>query len=214
MDRNKLKLVFLLTIVALPIGLATVSYQLMQGQSISSTSNNGELIIPVIDITEFAMQNSDGEPVFQSFETMVAGIDAEDYVPRPWSLLFLGTKSCDQACGDRLFYLRQLHRLLGADESRVARYYVNVGSAQEALDPRTQMMFSEAFSNMTVVYSEAEVLGSRLQSIITPSVDPIAEHYIFVADPLGNVMLYFTPDNTAEEVLEDLETLLDRSSLG
>jgi hypothetical protein len=33
-------------------------------------------------------------------------------------------------------------------------------------------------------------------------------------DPLGNVMLYFTPGNTPEEILSDLDTLLDSSSLG
>ncbi len=132
--------------------------------------------------------------------------------PRPWSIILLGTNSCDDVCGDRLFYLRQLHRLLGSDEERVARYYVNTTS--EELNANTQSMFEEAFPGLNMAYSQRDVLLSNLSSIIPPEVDPILEHYIFLADPLGNVMMYFKPENTADEILEDLEKLLDQSSLG
>jgi hypothetical protein len=213
-DRNKLKLILLLIAVALPIGLATLSFYAMQNQPGITTTNNGVLIMPVMDITELFMVDEQGVQVFQSFEELVAGIDAADYLPAPWRLFFLGSSSCDEPCGDRLFYLRQLHRLLGADEDRVARYYVNVGSRSQALDERTRQMFAEAFSSQLLVYSERDALLSRLTSILPEGVDPVAEHYIFLADPLGNVMLYFTPDNTPEEILQDIERLLDRSSLG
>jgi len=214
MDRNKLKLTLLLLAVALPIGLATLSFYVMQNRPVIATTNNGVLIMPVMDITEFAMVDEQGALAFQSFEELVAGVDADDYVPAPWRLFFLGSSSCDEPCGDRLFYLRQLHRLLGADEDRVARYYVNVGSGSQVLDERTRRMFAEAFSSQQLVFSERETLLSRLTSILPEGVDPVAEHYIFLADPLGNVMLYFTPDNTPEEILQDIEKLLDRSSLG
>tara|TARA_R110000772_G_scaffold26389_1_gene68059 strand:- start:4876 stop:5484 length:609 start_codon:yes stop_codon:yes gene_type:complete len=202
----------MLVMVALPLGMATFTFNFFQNEKIGTT-NNGELISPVMDITEFAMLDSDDRMVFESFETLVAGIDADDYVPRPWTLIFLGTNSCDDACGDRLFYLRQLHRLLGADEARIARYYLNAGAERE-FDERTRIMFDEAFTGMTVVYSRRAELLNNLATILPAGVDPTTEHYIFLADPLGNVMLYFTPENTPEEILEDIEKLLARSSLG
>ncbi len=212
MRKDKLKLTLMLVMVALPLGMATFTFNFFQNEKIGTT-NNGELISPVMDITEFAMLDSDDRMVFESFETLVAGIDADDYVPRPWTLIFLGTNSCDDACGDRLFYLRQLHRLLGADEARIARYYLNAGAERE-FDERTRIMFDEAFTGMTVVYSRRAELLNNLATILPAGVDPTTEHYIFLADPLGNVMLYFTPENTPEEILEDIEKLLARSSLG
>ncbi|MBN4075085.1 MAG: hypothetical protein COA71_01235 [SAR86 cluster bacterium] len=211
MDRANLKLTLLLATIALPIGLASFSFY--QGEGGSATTNNGVLISPVVDITEFAMEDQNGIEAFQSFETMVEGVEVDDYVPRPWSLIFLGTGSCDEVCGDRLFYLRQLHRLLSGDADRVARYYVNVGTSK-VFDANTQSMFNEAFTDMTKVYSQGDVLLNNLAAIIPEGVNPVAEHYIFVADPLGNVMMYFTPENTPDEILRDLEKLLDQSSLG
>lgn len=213
MNKDKLKLTLLLVTIILPISLATFSFYLYQGRGVGATTNNGVLISPIMDITEFALENHDGTAAFQSFEAMIAEIDADDYKPRPWSLIFLGTDSCDESCGDRLFYLRQLHRLLGADEGRVARYYVNAGE-NKVFDANTQSMFDEAFPGLKKVYSPAGILLNRLTAIVPDGVNPITEHYIFVADPLGNVMLYFTPENTPDEILADLEKLLDRSSLG
>jgi hypothetical protein len=213
MDKSKLKLTLLLATIALPISLATFSFYFYQGQGVSATTNKGILISPVMDITELVLEDQIGSPLFQSFEVMVEGIDAEDYVPRPWSIIFLGTNYCDDICGDRLFYLRQLHRLLGSDEERVARYYVNAGTTKE-LDTNTQRMFNEAFPDLNMAYSQRDVLLDNLSSIIPQQTDPVVEHYIFLADPLGNVMMYFTPENTPDEILEDLEKLLDQSSLG
>ncbi len=217
MDRSKLKLTLILAAVILPLSLATISYNFLQSRGGIATTNNGKLIIPVLDITDFAMLDEQGMPAFQSFEELIAGVDAEDYEPAPWRLIFLGSHSCDQVCGDRLFYLRQLHRLLGSDEDRVARLYVNVSAGSEdgrSLDEQTLQMFQEAFSMMRVVYSDGEALSTALSSLLPEGADPVSEHYIFVADPLGNVMLYFTPENTPDEILEDLEKLLARSSLG
>lgn len=213
MDKSKLKLSLLLAMIALPIGLATFSFYFYQGQGVNATTNNGTLITPVIDITAFTMEDENGSALFQSFEIMVEGIDAEDYVPRPWAMIFLGSNTCDVSCGDRLFYLRQLHRLLGSDEERLARYYVNAGASRE-LDANTQSMFNEAFAGLKLAYSQRDILLSNLAFILPDEVDPILEHYIFLADPLGNVMMYFTPENTPDDILEDLEKLLDQSSLG
>lgn len=213
LNKDKLKLTLLLVTIILPISLATLSFYLYQGRGVGATTNNGVLISPIVDITEFALENLDGTVAFQSFEALVAEVDAVDYEPRPWSLIFLGTDNCDERCGDRLFYLRQLHRLLGADEGRVARYYVNAGESK-TFEVNTQSMFNEAFPALKKVYSRTDILLNMLAAIIPEGVNPITDHYIFVADPLGNVMMYFTPENTPDEILEDLEKLLDRSSLG
>jgi hypothetical protein len=49
---------------------------------------------------------------------------------------------------------------------------------------------------------------------VPADINPANLHYIYVVDPLGNVMMYFTPENTPEEMLDDIDNLLDRSSVG
>jgi hypothetical protein len=73
---------------------------------------------------------------------------------------------------------------------------------------------AEQQPDMRVVYAGATALRQRLGTTAPAGVDPLTQHYIYVVDPLGNVMLYFTPENTAEDILSDLDTLLDNSSLG
>jgi cytochrome oxidase Cu insertion factor (SCO1/SenC/PrrC family) len=46
------------------------------------------------------------------------------------------------------------------------------------------------------------------------SVELDSKSYVLLVDPVGNVMMYYTQEHTAEEIMTDLETLLRYSSLG
>ncbi|MDC0598887.1 hypothetical protein OAP18_03520 [Gammaproteobacteria bacterium] len=214
MDSNKFKLSFLLLAAALPISLATWVFNAREIDGIRSTTNNGILITPVMDITEFDLRDTNGAEIFQRFEDMVAGIEIDDYEPRPWLLIYLGTKNCDNNCQERLHFLRQLHIRLSGESDRVERYYVNAGQNRESIDVSTQTLFANEFPDLKLAYSDASALLIKLARTTADGIDPIALHYIYVVDPIGNVMLYFTPENTTEEIFKDLDKLLDQSSLG
>lgn len=211
MTSDKIKLTLLMVITIVPISLATWMFVRHQEGGVGGTTNNGELIIPPLDITALDMRDADGEVLFRTFEEEVAGVDPADYVPRPWLLVYLGAANCDAACEERLYFLRQLHVRLGAEARRVQRYYL---STEDALTAETRERFEADFPGMTVVYAEAESLRANLSGTHDAGADPLAEHFIYVVDPVGNVMLYFTPANTPAEILNDLQRLLDNSSLG
>lgn len=214
MNWNRIKLIALMTIIFIPIASATWMFLRTEGMEISDTTNNGELISPVLDITELGLVDNDGEQLFQSFEDSVAGIDPGDYDPRPWMLVYLGGEVCAEACHERLYFLRQLHRRLGADSRRVERWYVAVGDGRFRVSEETASHFVEVLPEMKLAASEEEALRENLARTHAAGEDPISEHYIYVVDPVGNVMLYFTPEQTPEDILADLEKLLDQSSLG
>lgn len=214
MDKNKLKLTFLLLISALPITLATWSYNLRESNGVSSTSNNGVLVVPVVDVTALDLRETDGTPAFQSFEEMVAGVPPSDYVPRPWQLLYLGASACDDPCLERLYFVRQMHALLAGDSSRVERVYVHVGNDHAAMPAAELTALLDNQPGLRIVYADAATLQQQLSPSLKDAGDPIADHYIYVVDPLGNVMLYFTPDNTPDQILSDVENLLKRGSSG
>jgi hypothetical protein len=214
MDTNKLKLTFLLLVAAVPISLATWVYGVREVQGVDSTTNKGELVIPVIDITRLDLRDASGNPAYVAFEEHVSNVDPKDYEPRPWQLLYLGGSECNAQCEERLYFLRQMHKRLNAEASRVERVYVHVANGLAPLPEITQALLAEQQSDMKIVYATSTGLREVLAPSVPDNIDPTNLHYIYVVDPLGNVMMYFTPENTPEEMLDDLDNLLDRSSIG
>ena len=214
MDPSKLKLTFLLLVAAVPISLATWVFNMREEQGVSSTTNKGELVIPVIDITRLDLRDAEGQPAHVSFEDFVSTIAVDDYEPRPWQLLYLGTGACEEECAERLYFLRQMHIRLNAEAKRVERVYVQVEDTLAPLLETTRALLAEQQSDMKIAYATAAGLHEVLAPSVPTAIDPAKLHYIYVVDPLGNIMMYFTPDNTPEQMLDDLDNLLDRSSVG
>ena len=215
MNWNRIKLIALMTIIFVPISSATWLFVRSEGMEFSgNTTNRGTLITPVLDITELGLMDSDGSALFQRFEDSVANIDPANYDPRPWMLVYLGSESCDEVCIERLYFLRQLHRRLGSDERRVERWYAVVGDSGLRIDQASVEHFETVLPRMKLAASEEGRLRETLSATHAGDADPIAEHYIYLVDPVGNVMLYFTPEQGPEDILTDLNKLLDQSSLG
>lgn len=214
MDKTKAKLTFLLLLAALPIGTASWYFATHEYQGLLPTTNKGVLVNPVLDVAQLGLRNGAGEPAYLPFEVLVEGVSPEDYDARPWQLLYIGAPECDDTCVDRLYFLRQLHVRLGREFERVERVYVQASDEPGPLPAATAAYISEQQPDMKVVYAGATALKNQLRPTVPDGVDPVTQHYIYVVDPLGNVMLYFTPENTPEEILSDLDTLLDNSSLG
>lgn len=212
MNSNKLKLSLILLMITVPISLATLVHHFSVGSTDLGTTSRGKLIIPVIDVTELHLLDADNKPAYLSFEEMTANVKPDDYDPRPWQLLYLGDVNCDAVCQERLYFLRQLHIRLSGEASRVQRAYIVTGA--DDVDAATHQYLQQEQGDMRVLHVDKAALAAALQRSVDAGADPIAGHYIYVMDPVGNIMLYFTPDNDAEEILKDIDKLLDQSSLG
>lgn len=212
MDRNKLKLTLILLAITVPISLATLLYQFSINKGNIGTTSKGTLVIPVLDVAELRLTDVNGQPAYQTFEELTANVSPEEYDPRPWQLLYFGSADCDAVCQERLYFLRQLHIRLGGESDRVQRVYVQPGDA--ALTQSTVDYLQKEQGDMRVLHADATALVQVLKRTVNDGEDPIAGHYIYVMDPVGNIMLYFTPANDADQILDDLDKLLDQSSLG
>lgn len=211
MDRSKLKLTLILLMITVPIGLSTLVYYFRPDADYGSTSE-GKLLIPVIDITALKLVDADGKPAYQGFDEITATVSPDKYKARPWQLLYFGSSNCDAVCQQRLYFLRQLHVLLSGDAKRVQRVYVLTGTGEEQVDAATSSYLKEQQADMRILHGSADILGKVLPR--TSNRDPLAAHYIYVMDPVGNIMLYFTPENDADAILKDLKKLLGSSSIG
>lgn len=213
MITNKLKLTFLLLISLLPIVLATWYFGVSVSSTDRITNNNGVLISPVLDLASLELLDSEGQSAYQTFEELTEGVDPDIYKPRPWQLLFMTAAKCELDCLERLYLLRQIHLRLGKTADRVQRALI-------ITDQNAAAFSASALQLLLVQQPDLQILTGNpqiLQQQLAPSAngqDPVAENYIYVADPLGNIMLYFTPENTPEQILKDIDQLLDHSSLG
>lgn len=210
--KSKIKLAVLLLITALPVSLATLSFKsAIESGDIVATANKGNLILPPADISALAMRHADGEPVFRSFEEEIASLGDEEYQIRPWLLLYVTGNECAEACRERIHYMQQLHIALGKNIQRVRRYYLH--TSETPINAEVTRLFQSEFPSMGVAFSEREVLEQNMREAGV-EFSLTSESYIVLIDPVGNVMMYYTDEHTAEDIMSDLETLLKYSSLG
>lgn len=208
--KSKLKLAFLLLITIVPITLASFAFRSAMNSGGFGTVNHGELISPPMDITALDMRNAEGELIFRTFEEEVEGVDSDDYEPRPWLMVYATTGDCDESCRDRVYMLQQLHIALGKDIQRVRRYYLYAGP--DDIDQPTRQYFRQNHESMGLAFGDAGVIRASLEAAgIDPRLD---ESMVFLVDPVGNVMMYYLDSHSPEEIKDDLENLLDYSSLG
>ena len=66
---------------------------------------------------------------------------------------------------------------------------------------------------MGIAYSDALALEGNMKAAGI-ELSLASQSYILLVDPVGNVMMYYTDENTAKDIITDLETLLKYSSLG
>lgn len=210
--RTRIKAAALILMVVVPITLATWTFQTaMESGTFVGTTNNGNLINPPMDVTGLDMRDADGELQFRSFEERIEGVDADDYVPEPWLMVMVSTRGCDQACLDRIHGLRQLHVTLGADQPRVRRYFLHADNA--SLPDALRERFREQFPSMGLSRGDAQRIRSSLVNAdVTTDLD--SDLHIFLVDPVGNVMMWYDSSHTLDQIQDDLERLLEFSSLG
>ncbi len=212
--RNRIKLAAVLLLAVVPISLASWLFN-RAAQSpggLFGTVNNGQLIQPPADVTALDMRDENGELIFRSFEERIAGIEnSDDYDPDPWLLVLVNTGDCGDPCMDRVHMLRQMHATLAEDASRVRRYYLQADD--RPLSDARRQVFREDYPSMGLARGRLE----RIERALTEAGVAVAltsEPHVFLVDPVGNVMMYYTGDHGIDAIHEDLERLLEYSSLG
>jgi len=123
-----------------------------------------------------------------------------------WTLVYVGDGRCDGQCRAALVLMRQTRLALNADMSRVQRVFLATANCCE------RAYLDEQHPGLIVAPADNEAGASLLATIPdTPAVDG----YIYIVDPLGNLMMRHAPAAPpAKGLLEDLRKLLKLSHIG
>lgn len=131
------------------------------------------------------------DPLVTVEELGIESAAGEPLAADKWWLWVVPQGPCEETCRHALYQLRQLHVLLDRDAARVRRALLGAQPSDAA--------------ELTETYPRLQVLSGNLSSL---------DRGIYIVDPLGNLVFYYTFDQDAADVLDDLERLLKVSQIG
>ena len=149
------------------------------------TTNQGQLVKPALDISE-----------------VLAGIPQTEK-PK-WQVVIAGGEICDKNCEDMLLNTRQIHMLLGKYTGRVQRIF---------LYGPNQILDSEWLAQEHPFLLLDSLDTDKFKQLLANSSAEwdMTETRFFVVTPDNKAILYFTAEDDANGLLDDLKHLLKYS---
>lgn len=162
-----------------------------------NTTNKGQWVNPVVDLNALEPVTTDNQPL-----TLEQG--------GKWRLIMpMHSTDCvddetDKACLLNLFLMGQAHKALGREVERIERV-LYVG--EQAISDSEVKRLTERFVDLQIVKGQSK-------QVFEPG-------YIFLSDPLGNIILKYPFVDTQEDafikgrdIVKDLKKLLKLSRIG
>ena len=113
-----------------------------------------------------------------------------------WTMVYVSSR-CDDVCEKAVADMKTIRTLMNADMRRIQR-----------------MIIIE--NNSTPTVNDETLIKARITSEkLTKSLKKYAENAIYLIDPIGNIMLYYEPQNIdIRLVIKDLKRLFKYSRIG
>jgi len=191
--RGRRILFALLAIALLPVAIAWTLYLINWHPQ--RTSNYGELVQPARPLSDVGFTAADGA------KRSLAALRGK------WTLLFLGPAVCPEGCRKTLYLLQQVVLAQGKEMDRIQRVFLAEGAVERAALSKLQ----SEFAGMEVWTGEAQGFEALRAQIAVPG-EVAGRGYL--VDPLGNLMLTYSPGFDASGMRKDLGRLLRISRIG
>jgi len=186
-NRGRRQLLLMALFFLGPLALAFVIYYGFDWRPAGSTVH-GELLKPPIKTPDIAIgpERPGGAPAFR----------------RKWSLIVVMDDGCPDACQAMLYETRQVRKALSRERDRTQRVLRISGEFDRAT-------LELQHPDLLIVTDEMPAAVQLAQ--LWSSLDG---NYIYLADPLGNVMMRFPRDTGMKAIHTDLKKLLKLSRIG
>ena len=193
-NKNRIKLLILWLI---PFGLmlvASIVYWLvMNGYLSLGSKNEGELVVPPINISELAL-------------TM-------DKTPNKiwkdkWIMVIRGSETCEDICENALYLTRQIHIRLNEKADRVRRIYLT-DTRNLSPDLSKHLEKNHKFAKIVTGSNDLiSLIDDSFEKITSKTGSPIS---FALVDPDGWLMMAYSPSHDGAQILKDLKFLLKYS---
>ncbi len=150
--------------------------------------NYGELVTPVL-LPELTLSAPEGMPPLK-----------RDNLIGQWTLVYVGTGECAEACQSALYAMRQSRMAQAREFERVSRLWL----ITDAAVPGESVL--AAHTDLQVAYAANDWLAAMPDA-------HLGVHF-YLVDPLGHVMMRFPEQADIKGVIKDIKRLLKYSALG
>jgi len=170
-----------------PLVLAFIVYYGFDWRPAGST-RHGELLRPPVILPDVALGDevADAVPTFR----------------RKWSLVIIMDDGCAEECQTMLYETRQVRKALSSERDRTQRV----------------LLISGDFDRTTVELQHPDLVivtgATPAAQALSETLGTVERGYIYLVDPLGNLMMRFPRDTGMKEIHTDLHKLLKLSRIG
>ncbi len=192
--KNPYTVWFVVLSFLVPVILAYIMFFFVD---VKSFSNHGEILNPIISIVDFKLKNEENVVI------------AKKELIHKWAIISYLKKDCDKLCATRLYDTRQIHKSLGKHKSRLRRIFIHL----EPADKELTALLAQTHPNAMNVNGEKKLIVDALGKNIHDGAG-ITTNEVYIMDPLGNIMMRFTQEQSNKDILTDLKKLLKVSQIG
>ena len=126
-----------------------------------------------------------------------------------WILFQVAASDCKEACQQMMFYQRQIRTSTGKEKARLERVVFLIDDAP------VETMLLRQFEGVHFVRISQAQLAGWLPVATERQADPVAiQEHVFLADPLGHVMMRFPANPDPAKMRKDISKLLWASRIG
>lgn len=201
LNKGRITIILVFLTCALPIVAAFYLYFFNKPDA---TNNYGTILDPQVDVSTDVFKNINGDDF-----TMKQVADK-------WVLIQVINSNCDEVCQNTMYFQRQARASKGKEQGRIERVVFVTD------DGPLETLLLRQFPDVHFVRASEDQLKSWLpleQGIVgskgSADIGTVRDH-VFVADPLGHVMMRFPPNNTLQfdKFRKDVSRLLWASNIG
>lgn len=202
LSKSRLYLLGLFAVFFIPMFIAMWMYFGAGSWFTLKSQNHGVLIQPPRPLNEFSLTSNDA-----------ATWTHEEFLGK-WTIMYLGDGQCDLYCEASLFKMRQVQLTLGRDSQRVQRKFLGLddGLGDGLGNNSNSTNLKEIFKNYPKLQNAW--FDPDLFRIHLPQFKDLDGHSIYIIDPLGNLMMYYSKYATSKGIKKDLKRLLKVSRIG
>ena len=184
MTKRTIVLVFVM--FGLPVVIATLMHSQWLDWQPKMTRNHGTLIQPVIEWDVARVADESGNEI------------TKERLAGRWQLVYHTRSTCDEACMETLYWLRQVRLAQDRHVPEVGLLFVS----EPAVSDETIALVNELSAGY-VIASGAE---ARSLSDWFPTATDSGAAYIM--DPMANIIMSYDPGQPADDIRKDLGRLL------
>jgi hypothetical protein len=201
--RGRRQLLMLAGVFLGPVVFAFVVYYGFDWRP-AGVTQHGELLQPPTLLPDVALVVERGV-VEQGVVEQGAGNEQGGVVPRlrrKWSLIVVADDGCPDACQATLYETRQVREALSRERDRTQRVLLIGGEFDRAT-------LEQQHPDLIIVTADSPVAEK-----LTATTGTLDMNFIYLADPLGNLMMRFPRDTGMKGIHTDLKKLLKLSRIG